>query len=137
MKLLIAFYYCIKAHYKQFDKGGKWYVLHPLTVSWHCKKYNEKILALLHDVVEDSNIKISDISSHFSDEIIEALNLITKTKGISYDLYLEKIKNNKLARNVKIEDIKHNMNLKRLKNITDKDIKRYEKYKKSLEFLKS
>lgn len=99
------------------------------------KGYKTKIVALLHDVVEDSNITIKELSKYFDNDIILAVDCITKKKGQKYQDYLEVVKNNELARKVKIADLTHNIDLSRLKNITEKDIDRRNKYLKAKTFL--
>lgn len=126
---------CCEAHNGQFDKGGKPYYLHPFFVALNVKTIEEKIVALLHDVVEDTDVTFEDLKEMgFSFEIIEAVKAITKN-GESYEEYLRKVKENEIARKVKMEDIKHNMDLSRLSVITDKDLKRVEKYKKAFKYL--
>ena len=123
------------AHRGQLDKGGKPYIFHPLYVASHVDGINEKIVALLHDVVEDTDVTLDDLRNEgFSEEIICAINVLTKTDD-DYDNYLKKVKSNEMARKVKIEDIKHNMDGTRLKSITEKDKSRIEKYKKALGYL--
>lgn len=135
MKFLIALYIMLKSHINQKDKAGKPYIYHPLIVMRAVKGYKTKIVALLHDVVEDSNYTIEQLKKIFDNDIIEAIDLLTKKKKQDYFEYLNAIKRNEIAKKVKISDLKHNMDLKRLSKINDNDLKRFEKYKKSLEFL--
>lgn len=130
-----------KAHAGQKDIAGEDYIKHPIKVSSECDSCKGKIVALLHDVVEDSDITIDDIRAEIPDEeILTAIVLLTKTKkdryGDGYVEYLTRIKNNDLAREVKIADLQHNMILSRLPVITDRDLKRQKKYQASLDFLK-
>lgn len=125
----------LKAHKGQKDKAGRMYIFHPFKVALTSKGYKTKIVALLHDVVEDSNITIQDLSKHFDKDIILAVDCITKKKGQDYQEYLNIIKDNELARKVKIADLIHNSDLSRLKIITEKDYKRKEKYQKAIQFL--
>jgi (p)ppGpp synthase/HD superfamily hydrolase len=93
-------------------------------------------VALLHDVVEDTNITFEDlINEGFPDEIISALKLMTHDDSVPYMDYVAQLKDNPIARTVKLADLKHNSDESRLNNITEKDIRRNEKYKKALEFL--
>lgn len=135
LKLINAFSIMLKAHKGQKDKAGKLYIFHPIRVALMSKGYKTKIVALLHDVVEDSNITINELSKHFDEEVILAVDCITKKKGQNYQEYLTTVKDNKLARKVKIADLTHNIDLSRLKNITEKDINRRDKYLKAIEFL--
>lgn len=131
-----AFLIMFDAHKGQKDKGGKPYFLHPLRVSCKLKGKRAKLVALLHDVIEDSNkYSLSDFS-FLDDEQIDALKLLTHEKQTSYFEYIERVKNNQLARMVKLSDLEDNMNLKRLKNITDKDQERFHKYEKAKAILK-
>lgn len=125
-----------KAHTGQFDKGGKPYIQHPLAVAALVDTEDEKIVALLHDVVEDSAITLEDLSAAgFPVLIVEAVKAITKTPGLDYWEYLDSVKANPIARRVKMADLRHNMDLSRLSTVTDKEMQRMEKYQKALRFL--
>ena len=126
----------LSAHRGQVDKAGRPYVLHPMTVAARMTTDDGIITALLHDVVEDSDYTIDDLDSLFSPNIIEALTLLTHEKGTDYFTYIHNLKDNPLARAVKIEDLLHNSDLTRLgRDITDKDIQRRNKYQKALAIL--
>jgi len=131
LKALIIMF---KAHKGQKDKAGKAYIFHPLKVSFGVKTKDAKIVALLHDVIEDSNYTIEDLN-FLTEKQKYSLDLLTHKKDESYFDYIEKIKHNDIAKEVKLSDLKHNSNLKRLKNITEKDLERVEKYKKAIEIL--
>jgi putative GTP diphosphokinase len=138
MKLIKAFLLCMVKHWKQKDKAGKRYVWHPIHVMINVKGYNEKIVALLHDIVEDTEVTVPDLKNlKFSKEVIEAVDVITKKKDQEYFSYLKSIRDNSIAKKVKIEDLKHNSDLKRLRSITQKDIDRAVKYKKAIDYLSS
>lgn len=125
------------AHKGQVDKAGEPYIMHPITVACSMDTFDGVIVALLHDVVEDSGYTFEDLERYgFSDEIISALKLLTHEKGVPYMEYIKQVKGNDLARKVKMADLSHNMDLSRLPKITEKDEKRLEKYKAALEFLK-
>lgn len=127
-----------EAHKNQVDKAGiDYFTGHIQTVVNSVKTNKEKIVAYLHDTVEDANITIDRIYEIFGDEIGLVVETITKTDNIDYFQYINNIKNNELARIVKIADLKHNMDLTRLETVTEKDLKRYEKYKKALEILEN
>lgn len=118
----------LNAHKGQKDKGGNPYFLHPLRVSMATKNKRAKIVALLHDVLEDSNkYKIKDFN-FLDEEQKKALLLLTHNDSDEYFEYVKRIKQNKIAREVKLMDLKDNMNLKRLKDISKDDEKRPEKY---------
>ena len=123
------------AHKNQFDKSGVPYIYHPIHVAEQMKTENECIVALLHDVVEDTEITLEQLESIFSDEIIEPLKLLTKDNITSYYDYIMRIMKNPRAKSVKIEDLKHNLDLTRLDVITEDDIKRENRYKKALTIL--
>lgn len=124
-----AFIIMLKAHWKQRDKGNHLYIFHPMRVSRKCKSKSAKLVALLHDVIEDNpNYSIGDFD-FLNEEEKEALALLTHNKDIAYFYYINEIKSNKIAREVKLSDLKDNSNLNRLLIVTDKDIKRLEKYK--------
>lgn len=132
-----AFEIAIVAHRNQVDKGGVDYINHPLEVAKKVHTEEEKILALLHDVIEDSDFTIKDLRKFgFSETILTALNILTKVKGQTYEEYLDKIIKNTLALKVKVADLEHNSDLSRILNPTQKDIKRQEKYLKAIKKLK-
>lgn len=123
-------------HSQQVDKAGQPYILHPLWVMNDVKTLKGKIVAVLHDVIEDTDITIEDlIFQGFDEDIIEAIDILTKKKGQKYTDYIHLVGTNKLAREVKISDLKHNMDLNRLKDVTDKDRERCVKYKNAHDYL--
>lgn len=124
--LLKALVLMFKAHLGQRDKSGKPYILHPLTVCKNVKGYDEKIVALLHDVFEDTDIYIDSVL-FLTKTQREALKLLTKTDD-NYLEYIRAICPNTIARNVKMADLKHNMDLKRIKNPTLNDYRRHDRY---------
>lgn len=128
---------CIEAHKGQVDKGGKPYYLHPFYVSSRCETEDQKVVALLHDVVEDNDNYSFDyfLELGFSPNIVEALNAITHRKDENYEEYIERVKTNELSRFVKIQDLRHNSDLTRLEVVTEKDLERVKKYKHFLEAL--
>lgn len=120
------------AHKNQFDKSGVPYIYHPIHVAEKMKTENECIVALLHDVVEDTETTFEQLENIFSSVIIDSLKLLTKDNTVDYYEYIMKIKKNPIAKSVKIEDLKHNLDLTRLDVITEDDIKRENRYKKAL-----
>lgn len=130
-----AFIIMFKAHKGQKDKGGGAYFLHPLRVSLNIKDKRAKVIGLIHDVIEDSDkYKLSDFN-FLDEEQVEALKTLTHDKSVPYFDYIDKIKKNPLARKVTLSDLKDNMNLKRLKEITEKDRERFAKYEKARKIL--
>jgi (p)ppGpp synthase/HD superfamily hydrolase len=137
-KLELAYAIALVAHKGQVDKVGVDYINHPLTVSNNCQSEDEKIVALLHDVLEDTKVTKEDLLLFFDSYIVEAVCLLTHKPEDSYMDYLAKIKANPIAKAVKIQDLKHNMDLSRFETPSAKDYERVEKkYKPALEFLLS
>ncbi len=131
-----AFNLANERHANQFDKAGIPYIEHPITVAESFDDSDLKIVALLHDIVEDADVTLDELKSlGFRDKHVRAINAITKRDGEQYEEYLSRVKNNYLARKVKIADISHNMDTSRLTSLGAKDIRRLEKYKKALEYL--
>lgn len=127
-----------RAHKGQVDKAGEDYIKHPEKVASFVETDEEKAVAYLHDVIEDTELTLEDLHGYeFSKEVIEAVDIITKKKGEDYRSYLNSVKKNKLARAVKLADLRHNSDLTRLTKVTEKDIERKEKYQKAIEFLNS
>ena len=120
----------LQAHSGKTDKGGNPYILHPLRLMFAMETEEEKIVALLHDVVEDSTTTIQNLKEEkFSKRILSAVALLTKKENQSYQEYILAIKKNPLATKIKLADLKDNMNTKRLKKITETDRERIKKYK--------
>lgn len=125
------------AHAGQKDKGGADYIGHPLRVMDGVDTTEEKITAILHDILEDTCFTHGDLKRMLgvSDEILEALRLLTRRRGESYRTYIESLTVSPLAVAVKISDLKDNMNLERLDHVTEHDRIRQEKYRQALEYL--
>ncbi|WP_198342946.1 HD domain-containing protein [Paenibacillus rubinfantis] len=137
MNIEIAISIALNAHKGQVDKGGAPYILHPLAVMNRVARMDEKIVAVLHDVVEDTEVTIDQLREYgFSEDIIEAIQLLTRSEKDSYEEFIIKTRGNSISKVVKIADIEENMNLSRIENPTDEDYKRLNKYKKALEVLK-
>lgn len=127
-----------EAHKGQVDKAGVAYIEHPKFVANLVNTEEEKIVALLHDVIEDTTVTLQDLKKYgFSKEVIEAIILLTKNKTVKYSEYIRNIKLNKIARIVKIADLKHNSDISRLSSITQKDLDRLKKYKEALRILEN
>ena len=127
---------CYAAHKDQLDKGGRPYVFHPYRVAEQMHTENEVTVALLHDVVEDSNITIEDLRvKKFPLEVIFAVGVLTREQGTPYFEYIAKVRKNELARKVKIADLQDNIDLSRLNAPTENDKKRAEKYRRALQLL--
>jgi|LGVE01.1.fsa_nt_gb (p)ppGpp synthase/HD superfamily hydrolase len=125
-----------EAHDGQFDKAGKPYIDHPKYVASAFNDDERYIVALLHDVIEDSNFDaIQLIHRGIPLEIVESVEILTKSKGEDYFKYLERIKQNSIAKDVKLEDLKHNMDLNRILSLSDQDHERLKKYQKAYKYL--
>lgn len=119
------------AHAGQFDRGGKPYILHPLKVMHYLKSDDEELqcMALLHDVVEDTKTTWDDLRDiGCTERVINGVKTLTKMPGESYDQYKERVFANEDAMKVKMADLRHNTDIRRLKGVTEKDIIRMEKY---------
>ncbi len=127
---------CFKSHEGQLDKSGVPYVLHPIHVAEQMDDEISTVVALLHDVVEDTDTTIEDIRAlEFPEEVIEAVALLTKTKYSSYDEYIKNVKTNKIATKVKLADIEHNSDLTRMPIVSKEALARNEKYARAKEYL--
>lgn len=119
------------AHDGQYDRGGMPYILHPLKVMHYTKSQDEEILciAVLHDVVEDSNVSWLDLrEAAMSERVIAALRALTKIPGQSYDEYRDAVFANRDAMIVKLADLRHNTDIRRLKGVTVRDRERMARY---------
>lgn len=123
------------AHAGQVDKAGKAYILHPLRLMLKFQDEIEQTIAVLHDVVEDSDVTLDDIEkSGFQSSIISALDCLTKRKNEEYMEFIVRVSCNELARKIKIEDLKDNMDLTRISSLDEKDLDRVDKYHKALKY---
>ena len=127
---------CFEAHRNQVDKGGMPYVFHPFHLAEQMTDEITTVTALLHDVVEDTDITFSDLSDFgFPAEVIDALALLTHDDSVPYMDYVALIKHNPVAKAVKLADLRHNSDLSRLDEITEKASERAEKYARAIAFL--
>ena len=137
------------AHHGQCDKGGNAYFTHPFRVSKEVKnyftwkhtefdKFIAECVALLHDVIEDSDITADDlVNEGFEHAIVNRVVRMTRKEGESYMDYIKRIGEDNICRLVKMCDLKDNMDITRLENVTDKDFDRLKKYHKAYKYLKS
>ena len=129
---------CFEAHKDQLDKSGMPYVFHPFHVAEQMTDEVTTIVALLHDLVEDTDYKLDDIAAMgFGQDVVDALALMTHDKNVPYLDYVAKIKDNPIAKAVKLADLAHNSDLTRLDVIDEKTRKRLEKYKTAIALLES
>ena len=107
-----------EAHHGQYDKGGFPYINHPLHLAEQMDTEEECVVALLHDVVEDTNVKMEELDKIFPKEVMDAVKLLTHDSSIEYMDYIRKIKTNDIATKVKLADLKHNYDKSRLLGMT-------------------
>lgn len=129
---------CFEAHKNQVDKSGMPYVFHPFHLAEQMQDEVTTVVALLHDVVEDTDCTIADLTDMgFSREVTDALSLLTHDDAVEYMDYVALIKENPVAKAVKLADLKHNSDLTRLDTVDQKALQRAEKYKKAMALLES
>jgi len=119
------------AHSGQFDRGGNPYILHPLKVMHYLKSDDEELqcIALGHDVIEDTSTTYADLRElGISERVITGIDALTKQPGQTYDEYKHRVFANVDAMRVKMADLRHNTDIRRLKGVTEKDIARMAKY---------
>src|SRR5262245_19981709 len=120
-----------QAHLGQRDKAGAPYILHPLRLMMRMESEAAMIAAVLHDVVEDSDWTLERLRGEgFSDEVMQAVACLTHRDGETYDEFVERVRANAIACKVKITDLEDNMNVKRIGEMTPKDLARIEKYRR-------
>ena len=128
-----------EAHSGQRDRGGAPYILHPLRVMMAVETDEQRIVAVLHDVLEDcpewNPARL--ICEGFSPNVISALMTLTKRSGETYEGFIERVKVDPLAVRVKLADLADNSDLSRLKKVTDKDRERHAKYQRAIATLAS
>lgn len=119
----------IKAHEKQVDKSNQPYIGHLFRVMEAGVTLEEKIVGILHDLIEDTKITLANLFMEgFSENIIDAVHTLTKLENEDYDNYIQRVKKSDLAVRVKLNDLADNMDLRRLKELTDEDVTRMRKY---------
>lgn len=126
----------IKAHEGQLDKGGMPYINHPVYLALQMDNNDEKAIALLHDVLEDSDFLYEDVEAEVDENIARCVKCLTRKENEDYFDYIKRIKKTDwFATKIKIADLKHNSDILRIKEPTDKDYKRIEKYQKAIQIL--
>ena len=127
---------CFDAHKEQRDKSGLPYVFHPFHLADQMEDENTTIVALLHDLVEDTPYTLTDLEAMgFPQAAIDAIALMTHADDVPYMDYVAKIKENPIARAVKLADLRHNSDTTRLDTVTNKDLARVEKYRAAMDLL--
>lgn len=118
-----------QAHQEQRDKAGAPYILHPLRMMAQLHSEAERIVAVLHDLIEDTDWTPDQLRAEgFSDEVLAAIDCLTKRDDESYEAFIARASHNALARQVKLADLEDNMDLRRIAEVTDQDLERLRKY---------
>ena len=121
------------AHAGQVDKGGAPYILHPLKVMLRMNSLEERIVAVLHDLVEDCGVSLDDLRKEgFSEEVLTAIESVTKVPGESYEDFVERAAQNPIGRVVKLADLEENSDLSRIASPDWEDLERVEKYRRAI-----
>ena len=127
---------CFEAHKEQVDKTGLPYVFHPFHLAEQMEDEVTTVVALLHDVVEDTDWTFEGLAAEgFAPEAIAALRLLTHNDDTLYPDYVAKIKSDPIARAVKLADLRHNSDLSRLDAVDDEALRRREKYLEAIRLL--
>lgn len=130
-ELALAISLAAQGHIFQRDKGGKPYILHPIKVMHYLKTTDMQLMAIgiMHDLIEDTETTFEDLVEHgFSERVIKGVRAVTKVDGQSDEEYMNGIKMNIDAVKVKLADLRHNTDVRRLKGLSDKDLLRMRKY---------
>lgn len=127
-----------RAHEGQLDKGGEPYILHPLRVMLRLGTLEERVVGVLHDVLEDTAVSSESLRAlGFSEEILAALISVTKLPNETYDEFVLRAASNPIGRRVKLADLADNSEISRINNPTSKDYARLEKYRHAIEIIKA
>ncbi|MEA3207606.1 MAG: hypothetical protein QOE70_663 [Chthoniobacter sp.] len=129
MLLERALQIAVTAHAGQTSKDGSPYILHPLRLMAEMDSDDERIVAILHDVIEDSNLTLADLEGEgFASEVLEAIRLLTHEKSVPYEEHVRRIEPHPLARKVKLADLRDNADLRRMTGDEERDSGRLKKY---------
>lgn len=132
----LALKIAISAHRSQTDKMGKAYILHPLRVAHRCKTDEERIVAILHDTIEDSQVTSDDLLNNgFPRNIVDAVLSVTHQQGETYEEFVHRAALNPIGREVKIHDLEDNLDILRIDRLTPAFIERYNRYLTAYRFL--
>jgi hypothetical protein len=127
-----------KAHEGQVDKAGAPYFLHPFRVMLSVSTDEERITALLHDVVEDCGVSLGALRAEgFSEIVIAAIDSVTRRAGESYETFVHRAASNPIGRKVKLADLQDNSDLSRIANPTARDHERIAKYRRAVETIRA
>lgn len=133
--LSLAISLAATAHGDARDKGGKIYILHPLRVMLSMETEEEMIVAVLHDVVEDTEITMDFIRKNFPERIADAMDAISRRDGESYFDYIHRVAKNELAKKVKLADLRDNISPARIAALPELERKISKRYEEALEIL--
>lgn len=129
---------CVKSHAGQTDKVGQPYILHPMRIALKCDTPEQKIVAFLHDVIEDCGVTGEALLAvGFPQEIVDAILSVTKRDGESYEDFVARAKQNPIGRVVKLRDLEDNLNALRLDHFDADMAARYNKYLAARRYLLS
>lgn len=132
----IALELAVEKHKNQTDKAGNPYILHPLHVMENVNSKEGKIVAILHDIIEDTDVTEDYLLKiRLSKRIVDAVVALTRSEDIDYQEYIKNLSSNPLAKEVKLADLEHNMDLKRLPTLEEKDLERNRKYQIAYHYL--
>jgi (p)ppGpp synthase/HD superfamily hydrolase len=132
----IALELAVEKHKNQTDKAGNPYILHPLHVMENVNSKEGKIIAILHDIIEDTDVTEDYLLKiGLSKRIVDAVVALTRSEDIDYQEYIKNLSSNPLAKEVKLADLEHNMDLKRLPTLEEKDLERNRKYQIAYHYL--
>ena len=124
-----------RMHEGQLDKAGQPYITHPMRVASRLQSPEAQVVGWLHDTVEDTALTLEEVEARFGPDTAKAVDAVSRRECEAWEDYLERVRANPVARQVKISDLIDNSNLGRIPHITMKDVKRQEKYNKALQFL--
>jgi (p)ppGpp synthase/HD superfamily hydrolase len=127
----------VRAHAGQKGKDGSPYILHPLRLMTRLGTDEERMAAVLHDVVEDTEVTLDELrNAGFPEEVLTAVRLLTHEEGISYEDYVRRLKPHPIARRIKLADLEDNSDIRRLSGIEERDLERLRKYHRAWQILR-
>ncbi len=133
-----AIAFAARAHAGQQDKAGEPYILHPLRVMLRCATEDERMAAILHDVVEDCGVTLDDLRrAGFPAEVVRAVDLLSRREGEAYEAFIERLRPDPLARRVKLADLEDNIDLRRRIPLAEEDFARLDRYARAWARLQS
>jgi (p)ppGpp synthase/HD superfamily hydrolase len=118
-----------QAHHGQRDRNGQPYVLHVLRVMLRVETDEQRTAAVLHDLVEDTPHSLDELRAlGFGEHVVHAVDCLTHRDGEPYEAYVQRAASDPIARVVKLADLEDNMDLRRLDEITERDLARLQRY---------